>query len=123
MWRIAPGVLNELLLLGASFGAERAREIGLATSVVAEADLSEELNRLAGQLLTGGPTAQREIKRLLRSFDGLAHRERQTQGREFWARMAGNPESQQGVAAFLERVPAPWVDSGKRSPIVLPELG
>ncbi len=47
------GRASELLLLGEKIDAERALAIGLATRVVADADLSDEVRALAHELATG----------------------------------------------------------------------
>lgn len=101
--RLAPGTARRYLLTGERFGADVAGRIGLVSEVAA--DLDEAVERVVGELLTSGPNAVREAKRLVRRElpDGkeLA---------EVAARIRASAEGQEGLRAFLERRKPGWID-------------
>ena len=57
------------LLLGEPFGASEARDMGIASHVVARGELEGELAKLVGALLAKPPEALRQTQRLLRRED------------------------------------------------------
>lgn len=59
------GRATELLMLGESVDAETAERIGLATRLVADAELSQQVSALAGRLAAGPATAYANTKMLL----------------------------------------------------------
>jgi methylglutaconyl-CoA hydratase len=90
-------------LTGERFGAEVALRIGLVHEVAD--DLDEALERVVAELLTSGPQAAREAKKLVRghgtrSVEETAH---------IAARLRTSDEGQDGLRAFLERRPAGWL--------------
>jgi methylglutaconyl-CoA hydratase len=88
-------------LTGERFDAQTALRIGLVHGVTAELDRAVE--RVVGEILTAGPQAAREAKRLVRerpAGEGAAHTA---------ARLRTSAEGQEGLRAFLERSPAPWL--------------
>ena len=60
--RIGYSRARALFLTGERFGTDLAREIGLVHEVVPEGELDAALERVAAQLLQGGPAAQAAIK-------------------------------------------------------------
>jgi enoyl-CoA hydratase/carnithine racemase len=100
--RIGPGHARRLFLTGERFDAQTALRIGLV-HVVAP-DLDAETNRIVGELLTAGPQATREAKRLIRERPGredAAHTA---------ARLRAGAEGQEGLRAFLDRRRPSWVE-------------
>ena len=101
--RLAPATARRYLLTGERFGPEVALRIGLVTEVAS--DLDEAVERVIGELLTSGPDAVREAKRLVRP--------ERPDGRELAevaARMRASDEGQEGLRAFLERRKPAWTD-------------
>jgi len=97
--RIGPGATRRLFLTGERFDAATALRIGLVHIVVA--DLDAEVARVVGELLTSGPRAAREAKRLVRERPGGEETAR------IAARMRSGEEGQEGLRAFLDkRLPA-----------------
>jgi len=89
-------------LTGERFGAAEALRIGLVSEVAEDA--GERAESIVGEILSGGPIAVREAKRLVRERPtGLdtAHiaAERRT-----------SDEGQDGLRAFLERRAPGWTD-------------
>ena len=97
--RIGPGAARRYFLTGERFGPEVALRLGLVSEIGANAD------SVVDELLTSGPAAVREAKRLVRPEPG--------DGRalaELAARMRTSEEGQDGLRAFLERRKPDWTD-------------
>ena len=76
---IGYGRARELLMLGEIIDAETALRWGLIERVVAPEALDREVERVVAALLTAGPHAIRQQKRLMqngRSFQPIGHRRR-----------------------------------------------
>jgi methylglutaconyl-CoA hydratase len=89
-------------LTGERFGADVALRIGLVSEVTD--DLDGAVERVVGELLTSGPEATREAKRLVRE------RPRGDEAAQIAARLRAGKEGQEGLRAFLERRRAAWID-------------
>jgi methylglutaconyl-CoA hydratase len=100
--RIGPGAARRYFLTGERFGADVALRIGLVHEIAA--DLDAAVDRVVAELLSSGPNAVREAKRLIRSGprdgESLA---------ELAARMRTSEEGQDGLRAFLERRRPGWL--------------
>jgi methylglutaconyl-CoA hydratase len=99
--RIGPGAARRFLLTGERFDAQVARRIGLAHEVATELD--EAVERMVGELLSSGPGAVREAKKLVRE----GTRDGQELAR-LAARMRTSEEGQEGLRAFLEKRAPAW---------------
>ena len=89
-------------LTGERFDAQAALRIGLVSEVAD--DLDGAVDRVVGELLTSGPQAAREAKRLVRT------RPEGEETAQWAARMRASDEGQEGLRAFLERRKADWPD-------------
>lgn len=91
------------------FGARRALELGLVQEVVAADALDSKVVELAQALLASSPAAQIAAKDLVKS---IAHRPIDDATVAETARriatIRATEEARQGIAAFLEKRPAPW---------------
>jgi methylglutaconyl-CoA hydratase len=97
--KIGPAAARRYVLTGERFGAEVALRIGLVSEIGPNAD------HVVAELLSSGPAAVREAKRLVRPDPGA--------GRAFAelaARMRTSDEGQDGLRAFLERRKPNWAD-------------
>ena len=97
--KIGSGAARRYFLTGERFGPEVALRIGLVSEIGPNAD------GVVDELLTSGPSAVREAKRLVRPEPG--------DGRvlaELAARMRTSDEGQDGLRAFLERRKPGWID-------------
>lgn len=100
------------MLTGEAMDAATAERIGLVHESVADAALPSAVATMTDALLAGGPSAQAEIKRLLRHVTGrgeatdaamLADTAR-------WiARIRAGDEGREGLSAFLERRRPRWI--------------
>jgi methylglutaconyl-CoA hydratase len=99
--RIGSGAARRYFLTGERFDAQTALRIGLVHEVADDLDAAVE--RVVGELLTSGPEAVREAKRLVREQPtgvDTAH---------IAARLRSGPEGQDGLRAFLERRKPGWI--------------
>jgi methylglutaconyl-CoA hydratase len=98
--RIGPAAARRYFLTGERIDAATALRIGLVQEVAADLDAAVE--RVVADLLSGGPTAVREAKRLVLEpgdeEDLLARA----------ARRRASDEGQEGLRAFLEKRRAGW---------------
>ena len=98
--RIGPGAARRLFLTGERIDAREAVRIGLVHEVTD--DLDAAVDRVVGELLTSGPQAVREAKRLVRERpDG-------EEAARIAARLRTSAEGQDGLRAFLERRRPTW---------------
>ena len=91
-------------LTGERFDAETALRIGLVGEVTDDLDASVE--RVLAELLTSGPEATREAKRLVLDRPGGDETAR------IAARLRAGDEGQEGLRAFLDRRDAGWRSAG-----------
>ena len=100
-----------LFMTGERFGAERALQIGLVHHVVAdEAELDTRVAEMIKQLLTSGPEAVRECKRLIRFVSSNDLVEAIPYTIDAIATRRTTAEGQAGMSAFLKKEKAPWVE-------------
>jgi methylglutaconyl-CoA hydratase len=89
-------------LTGERFDAQTALQIGLVSEVTD--DLDGAVERVVGELLTSGPQAAREAKRLVRERPGGE------EAAQIAARLRSGEEGQEGLRAFLERRKPSWLE-------------
>lgn len=111
--RLAPRAAHELFLTGEVFGAERAAEIGLVNSAVADEELDTEVDRYVDMLVRGAPGALAATKAMLRRPAA------ESMAADFAAMAAlsaehfAGEEGREGMAAFAEKRPAAWVPASR----------
>ena len=89
------------LLLGEPFGAAEAREMGLASHVVAQGQLKGALAGLVAALLAKPPEALRQTQQLLRRVDVQEVLERMELENGHFAERLQSDEVKQAIAAFF----------------------
>ena len=106
---ISPFVLPKIgaharryFLTGERFDADTALRIGLVHEVAD--DLDGAVDRLVGELLSSGPEAVREAKRLIRERPGGE------EAAQTAARLRAGEEGQEGLRAFLDRRRPTWLE-------------
>lgn len=93
----------ELLLLGESFGAQKAKELGIVNAVCPEGELLETAQAAARRLAAQPPAAVRLAKELLkRGYMSALKETIAVEGERFVARLA-SPEAAEALRAFMER--------------------
>jgi methylglutaconyl-CoA hydratase len=99
-------------LSGETLDADTAERIGLVHEAVEDASLGDAAERILGALLAGGPSAQSEIKRLIRHVTGrgdAADEEMLGETSRWIARVRAGDEACEGLTAFLERRKPGWI--------------
>jgi len=101
--RIGAGAARRYFVTGERFDAATALHIGLVHEVVPAGELDTGVDRIVGELLTAGPEAARQAKRLVLDapLDGLETARRIAERRT-------SEEGQEGLRAFLERRKPDW---------------
>jgi len=98
-----------LFLTGERFDAERALRIGLVHRVAD--DLGAAVDETVKQLMTSGPEAVRECKKLIAHVAARDLAEAVPYTIEAIAERRVSAEGQQGMGAFLKKEKAPWTSS------------
>jgi len=100
-------VARELLLGGELIDAQRAWQVGLINAIVPESDLMPTALQWARRCALGGPHALAKTKELLRRFSPFASA---AQAAQESALSRLQVECREGLQAFLEKRPAPWIE-------------
>jgi isohexenylglutaconyl-CoA hydratase len=98
---------RQLMLTGKRFGASSALEYGLIHEVAPAGQLDARLEATIADLLQCAPNALRECKRLL--FSVLAQPDSLAERVATLDRLRTSDEAAQGIMAFIQKKPAPWV--------------
>lgn len=106
--RMQPASLRRLALTGRPFTASEALASGLVVRVVPADDLEYAGREELAAVLAGSPIAQGEFKSLfaILSQQGFAQGKETS---ESIARLRTSLSGQEGLSAFFEKKPAPWV--------------
>ncbi len=107
--KIGISAARELFLTASRFSSARARELGLVHAVTSEAGLDAAVDGYVSELLTSAPEAIAGAKRMIAAVAGRTPSEVARLTAETIARHRVSTEGQAGMAAFLEKRPAPWV--------------
>jgi methylglutaconyl-CoA hydratase len=106
--RMPRGKALELFLTGRTFGADEAMAAGLVSRVVEPERAAAETATLVAELVQGAPTAQAEIRRLVREVPRLDEESGYRQMVELSRRLFSGADGAEGMAAFRERRPPRW---------------
>ena len=107
--KIGQSAARELFITAARFSAARAKEIGLVHAVVPAPDLDAAVDTLVTELLTSAPGSIAGAKALIAAVAGREPATVSDLTAETIARHRVSAEGQDGMRAFLEKRPAPWV--------------
>lgn len=105
---IGPRAARRYFLTGERFGASQALNMGLIHETAAGADLDATVDRLAQEVLKGGPRAVRTAKRLIRDVSGLPRDRAIEETIRMISEVRVSPEAQEGLSAFLEKRKPDW---------------
>jgi methylglutaconyl-CoA hydratase len=100
---------RRLALTTSRIAAAEALAMGLVQTVTPRDALDAAVDAVVADLLTGGPQAQREIKRLFAQLEAgpVTADVRELTARTI-SRVRGTDEAREGFAAFLAKRPADW---------------
>ncbi len=107
--RLGDRVARELMLTGERFDAPTALHLGLVHHVVPAAELDAKVNERAGELLKGGPNAQRRIKTMLELWGESSWEEYRSALPRTLAEVRSGDEARDGLAAFFEKRRPKWM--------------
>jgi methylglutaconyl-CoA hydratase len=114
MRAIGERVARRYFLTAEVFDAAEAQRIGLLSAMVSPGELDPFIEKLASDLLAGGPEAHGKIKQLVRSIANrplddalIADTARSI------AEVRVSPEGREGIASFLEKRKPAWVKNGR----------
>ncbi|WP_231759975.1 enoyl-CoA hydratase/isomerase family protein [Microbulbifer elongatus] len=119
---ISPYVINAIgtrqarryFVTAERFSAERAKEIGLVSEVVQEAELDLTVQKLVNSITDNGPNAVTMAKQLAMSMSNrVVNDELQGQTSALIAAVRVSPEGQEGLSAFLEKRAPSWMNSSE----------
>ncbi|MDO8945208.1 MAG: enoyl-CoA hydratase-related protein [Burkholderiaceae bacterium] len=111
MARIGPAATRALLLLGESFDAKRAQELGMVQSIASGDGVAALAQTQAEACLKSPPQAVASLKRMLAA---LCHTDIDRQMQIIEAEAMVTPlaeEAKQGISAFLSKKRPPWVSA------------
>ncbi len=101
-----------LFLTGKRFSAAEAMEYGLLHRVVEERDLESAVRAEIDAISRGAPNAVAAAKRLVREIPRLAPDDAYASAAEKIAELFASPEAAEGLAAFVQKRPPSWVETG-----------
>jgi methylglutaconyl-CoA hydratase len=102
---------REWFLTGERWDAAEAKAAGLVHRVVKESELDASVDAVVASLLTGGPEALAEAKRLARRAGELALEDAIPMTINSIAARRTSPEGQEGMRAFLEKRKPAWMQA------------
>ena len=111
--KIGIGPTRELFLTGERFDAHRAKEIGLVNAVAQPESLDSAIDTKINLLLSSGPKAIAEVKKLVRKVPYVVPTELRKYTAELIAKLRVSDEGQEGISAFLNKRDASWVVKDK----------
>lgn len=114
--KLRPADARAAFLRGNRFSAVEAADMGLINAAVPRARLDEEVDAVVGDLLAGSPGAIAASKRLLAEVPGTPTAEAFRWTAELSAELFASAEGEEGMAAFLEKRPAAWVQPPPSGP-------
>jgi len=100
---------SELFLSGERITAGRAAEVGLLNRAVPREELDVAIDTLLGKLVAGGPGGLASAKELISGVPDMDRADAFGWTAERSAALFRTDEAREGMAAFRERRPAPWV--------------
>jgi methylglutaconyl-CoA hydratase len=112
--KLRPADARAAFLRGNRFTAVEAVAMGLINMAVPEDRLDSELDAVLTDLLAGSPSAIAASKRLLREVPDMPTREAFAWTSAFSAELFASEDAKAGMAAFLQKRPAPWVQPWRR---------
>lgn len=110
MRKVGPGHARELFISGRRIDPKEARRVGLVNFVAAEGKLDEVVEGILKQLLSSGPEAISAAKRLVRETPNMSREQYIEWTARMIAELRTSAEGSEGVAAFLGKRKAEWVN-------------
>jgi len=109
--RIGESFARRYFLTGERLTAEQALKIGLINMAVSEEKLDDEVEKVTTYLLTSGPNAIANCKKLLTTIPAMSLEEAKVYTAKMIADLRVSEEGQEGMSAFLEKRKPNWIKS------------
>jgi len=106
--RIPPAVAMELALTGDFLAAERAHQLGLVNTLVADGEALAAAHRLADRIAANGPLATLASKKVMVESRSWPANERFTRQQPIIGPVLTSQDAQEGARAFAEKRPPVW---------------
>jgi methylglutaconyl-CoA hydratase len=113
MRKIGESHARALFLTAERFEAQRAQAIGLIHTVVPPSELDTAVEATLHNILLSGPAGVRTAKLMARTVPQLDAIEARETTAATIAGLRISPEGQDGIRAFLEKRPAPWITTNE----------
>jgi len=106
--RIGLSNMRRLFITGELFNSEYAQKIGLIDFVVPEKKFDEEVQKYVKILLSSGPKAVSEVKKLVDSLEKMQLEKYKQHSVKKISELRVSKEGQEGINAFLEKRKSKW---------------
>lgn len=107
--RMGAARARQVFMSGARFDATQARDLGLLADVVAPEELDAAIVAEVKPYLSAAPGAVARAKQLIRDIGGTVGDAQIEETVQVLVETWEGQEAQDGIAAFFDRQPAPWV--------------
>jgi methylglutaconyl-CoA hydratase len=107
--KMGEGKARELFITGERMNAERAYNVGLVNSFVADGNLDEAIDSLVNSVLSSGPEAIAMAKKLVSAVPSMTPEQFKPYTAEMIAKLRISDEGQEGMDAFLNKRKPKWV--------------
>jgi enoyl-CoA hydratase/carnithine racemase len=98
----------ELLFSGRSFNAQEARDLGLVSKIVPDAQVDTEANRLAAEFAAKSPAVMRLARAAFMRQNDLDYRRSVASAVEDFCNVVTTEAAQEGIRAFVEKRSPNW---------------
>jgi len=109
--RVGQGRAGELFITGRRIDAEEAKIIGLLNFTVNDSDMEGELKAMTASIMSSGPNAVAEAKRLVREVPSQTRSEFIEYTARMIAELRTGEEGKEGTGAFLDKRRPNWIKS------------
>lgn len=106
--KISLSNMRRLFLTGERFDSNYAKEIGLVDFVVPENELNKQVDKYAKILLSSGPKAITEVKKLVGTYEKMKITDYKKHTVEKISELRVSDEGQEGINSFLEKRKTNW---------------
>lgn len=100
--QVGMAVANDILLAGRTLNAQEALDVGLVSRVFKDAELMDEVHKIACHVAASAPTAVKKSKDLIRFNRDAVAAHMQTEGKIFGEQLQ-SPDFAESVAAMMEK--------------------
>jgi len=108
--RIGLSNVRRLFITGERFNSDYAKNVGLVDFVITEGEIDDEIQKYTKILVTSGPKAITEVKKLVDSYEKMDVDRYKEHTVKKISELRISDEGQEGINAFLEKRKNSWSD-------------